>query len=69
MISKININIRLSQNKKLYADLTNLERLYDSKNQENYNNLTKIDELVNANARLLSEKNVLEKNVFLIKIL
>ena len=59
----MDFNEKVGQNKKLYAELNNLERLLDNKSMENNKCIAQIDDLANANSRLLSDKNNLEKNV------
>lgn len=50
-------------NKKLFADVNNLENILEHRDREVSNLKRQLEEQMNANSRLQSENNLLEKNV------
>jgi chromosome segregation ATPase len=56
-------NEKIILNKKLYSELDNLERVVDTKNEQNSHLTRQLDQGHENNARLFNEKLVLEKNV------
>ena len=56
--------IRIILNKKLYSELDNLEKVVDTKNEQNSHLTRQLEQSNDNNSRLYNEKIVLEKNVY-----